>query len=265
MSLTSASLRNPWLVRRAQPDCSERLFCFAYAGGSAAVYAPWQAALGSGVEVCAIQLPGRGTRLAEPPLQSFGQVVAEAVVAVQSLDDRPFSFFGHSLGALLAFEVARQCMERNLREPRMLFVSGCEAPTRRSPSRGLHLLPDDALIAELRSYNGTPREVLENRELMTLVLPILRADFALVEQYRYRRGNRLSMPIVALAGEADPYAPPERVAPWLDESLTAGTLRSFPGDHFFIHGCHDRLVEHVAGMLAQPVPRRGAEPDCATI
>ena len=243
--------RTPWLVRRVQPAARQRLFCFAYAGGSAAVYAQWQAALGGEVEVCAIQLPGRGGRMGEPSLRALGAVVKAIAAAVAAESDLPFSFFGHSLGALLAFEVARYCAAHGLAQPRKLIVSGSEAPAVRSHGRGLHLLPDEELTARLRDYNGTPPAVLENRELMELLLPMLRADFELVHQYQYRAAPPLGMPLLALAGTRDPYGQEARVAPWLRESVVGGELHRFDGDHFFIHSHQDDVIACVARALGR--------------
>jgi medium-chain acyl-[acyl-carrier-protein] hydrolase len=238
-----------WLVRGRQPAAVQRLFCFAYAGGSAAVYAPWQAALGPQVEVCALQLPGRGGRMAETPLRSLPEVVRQIAAVVAEHDDLPFTFFGHSLGALLAFEVARYSRTHGLAQPRRLIVSGSEAPTLRQSDRGLHLLPDPELKEELRNYNGTPPAVLENDELMELVLPMLRADFELVHQYCYQPAPPLGLPLLALAGVRDPYGGVEQMTPWLQEAAPGSSLRRIDGDHFFIHSHQQEVLDHVGGAL----------------
>lgn len=254
---------NPWLVRREGPARTLRLFCFPYAGGSAASYAHWQAALPERVEVCALQLPGRGSRFHEAPAASLPALVDALADVVAGQGTLPFAFFGHSLGGLLAFETARRLRTLGAPQPVHLFVSGTSAPARRGAARGLHALPDAALVEELRRYNGTPPEVLANAELMALVLPALRADFALAERYRYEPAAPLDVPLTVLAGADDRVAPPAQADGWRDETRAAFRQLRFDGDHFFIHaqspaviGCVSRLLDgdddgsqrHVRGL-----------------
>jgi surfactin synthase thioesterase subunit len=241
---------SPWLVRQSSPQARLRLFCFPYAGGSAAAFAGWQAALGPEIEVCAVQLPGRGARMGEPPMTSLNEVVASLAQVIGSQSRMPFAFFGHSLGGLLAYELARFCMLHYLPLPVHLFASGCSAPQHRGESKNLHQLPDDELIEALRDYNGTPVEVLANRELMLLLLPVLRADFGLVEHYRHRQGLRLPMPITVLAGEHDERTDPAQVDGWAKESAGPCAVHWFDGDHFFINAHRDAVQEIVRDTLA---------------
>jgi surfactin synthase thioesterase subunit len=240
---------SPWLVCRPQPHSRRRLYCFSYAGGSAANYAGWQTALDHTVEVHAVELPGRGTRFGEAPVTDL-QIVIDTitdVIAVQ--DQRPFAFFGHSLGALLAFEVARQLQQRGLPTPYHLWVSGASAPRYRRDRSGIHLLEDDALINELKRLNGTPSPVLANRELMDMLLPMIRADFSLAENYVYRDGPLLHMPITVMMGYDDMDAEGDRVNGWHEETLGEFGTAWFEGDHFYINAQRDAVLSFIRNRL----------------
>lgn len=242
---------SPWLVRQSPSRPRMRLYCFPYAGGSATAFAAWQKALGPEIEVCAVQLPGRGARMGEPCMTSLADVVANLAQVISCQSRLPFAFFGHSLGGLLAYELARYCMLHYLPLPVHLFVSGCDAPQHRGEPKNLHLLPDDELIEALKDYNGTPAEVLANRELMSLMLPVLRADFSLVEHYRYRPGLRLPMPITVMAGEHDKRTDPAQVDGWAKESAGPCLVHWFDGDHFFINQHGASVREIVSGVLRE--------------
>jgi medium-chain acyl-[acyl-carrier-protein] hydrolase len=230
MSPTSWFLRTPGARRPF------RLYCFCYAGGSAATFLPWQQLIHPNVEICAVQLPGRGTRFHEAPYTSFEELVERLTGLIAQQGNSQFAFFGHSLGGLLAFEVTRSLRDKALATPSHLFISGCDAARYRSPSKQLHLLDDKSLLQELKTLNGTPTEVLANDELMALILPTIRADFALAEGYRYRpRRSLLDIPMSVLAGKLDPVDAPEQVVGWNDETTGPFEVRWFDGDHFFIH------------------------------
>jgi surfactin synthase thioesterase subunit len=213
-----------------------RLYCFCYAGGNATSFMPWQAALDSSIEICAIQLPGRGARLGEKPYRSLSALVADLAEVIALDDAIPFAFFGHSLGGLIAFETARYCQWHSRPMPQHLFVSGCAAPQYRSPSRHLHTLSNHELIQALQKYNGTPIEVLANRELMDIVLPAIRADFALAEDYTYILGPLLPTPITVLTGKLDDHVSLAQAEGWRRETLGECRVELFEGDHFFING-----------------------------
>ncbi len=241
----------PWLIRQAGPSRQMRLFCFCYAGGSAVSFMPWQAAIDPSIEICAIQLPGRGARMAEQPYASIPDLVKTLAPEIAQRSDLPFAFFGHSLGGLLAFEVARYCKLNYMAMPQHLFVSACNAPQHRNPPEGLHLLADDAFIEKLGSYNGSPPEVLRHRELMEVMLPSIRADFALVDGYRYRSNVPLTMPITVLAGKRDTHISPEQIAGWRKETNSTCCIRWFEGDHFFIHSDREAVLECIGAELAE--------------
>lgn len=201
------------------------------------------------MEVCGIQLPGRGARIRETPIRSLDAVVDAVAPLIAEESDVPFAVFGHSMGALLAYEVTRRLIHAHGRVPAHLFVSGCEAPRLRSPGT-LHLLSDDALTDELRRLNGTPPAVLANQELLQLFLPILRADFSIGGTYAYQAPAPLDVPITVLAGTRDPYTSQARVEPWLAESQRGGEVRWFDGDHFFIHPSQADVLACIEAALA---------------
>ncbi len=226
-----------------------RLFCFAYAGGNAMLYRPWQTRIDPRIEVVAVQLPGRSTRMTEPAPTDMNQLVPQLASEMAALCDLPFAFFGHSLGGLLAFEVARYARMQQLRLPQHLFASGCNAPQARNPSENLHLLSDDDLIAKLETFNGTPPGVLAHRELMQLVLPTIRADFSMVETWQYRPLPLLSLPITVLAGKLDDRSTTDQAEAWQRETQGPCRVIWFEGDHFFIHGENDAVLAQVQATL----------------
>jgi len=238
-----------WLVRQVQPQARLRLFCFPYAGGGAQAYADWQRALGPEIEVCAVQLPGRGRRMAELPLTSLDTLLAQLAQALHGMDQLPYAFFGHSLGSLVAFELARLFRRHGVALPRQLIVSGGAAPRCRETAHPIHGLPDAEFIAALRAYEGSPPEVLDNAELMELLLPMIRADFTIGERYRYRPSLRLPVPICVLNGRADSHVSEAAAQAWAEETSLACQQHRFDGGHFFIHTQQAAVLESVAATL----------------
>ena len=242
--------RAPWIVQGGASGARLRLYCFPYAGGSAASFPGWQAALGPHIEVCALQLPGRGSRFREPALTSMAELADLLARAIGAHDGLPYAFFGHSMGALLAFEVARRLRELGLPPPGRLFVSGAAAPAYRSAPRMLHRMNDDRLVEALRAYDGTPAEALADAELMGVLLPTIRADFAVVENFRYTRQAPLELPLTVLAGKQDTLEALSQVHGWQDETAGAFDVQWFDGGHFFIHGERAAVTSLVARTLA---------------
>ena len=241
--------KKAWIVRRPQTRAALRLFCFPYAGGGASVYSAWQEDLGPTVEVCAIQAPGRESRAMEPPIREMSRWVAALAPALVEHSRLPFAFFGHSLGAIAAFEMSRYLMHRGLPLPKLLFVSGAAAPSSREGKGQTHLLPDPQFMQQLADMEGTPAEVLANRELMAYLLPMIRADFEMSGTYAYRPSLRLPIPIVAYAGTQDRHAEPDRMQPWAAEGAADFRLHAFEGGHFFLHSQGPALRQCVADEL----------------
>ena len=247
------SAASSWFLRRPTSHAL-RLYCFPYAGGSAGAFMQWQALMEPYVEVCALQLPGRGSRIAEPPITSMDALVETIAAIIARQHDRPFAFFGHSLGALLAFETAHCLAKLGLPQPSQLLVSGSPAPPCRQLRKPLHLLPDAEFIRELQELNGTPEDVLRNHELMQLLLPSLRADFALASQYAYRQREPLSVPMNVLAGRQDTATDPQNVGPWARETTGACSMRWFDGDHFFIDTHRQDVAKFVCAEVMRLLP-----------
>lgn len=246
-----AGTDDPWAkLLQPRPGARLRLFCFPYAGGGASIYRSWPPELPAAVEVVAVQPPGRESRFREEPFRRIEPMADAATGALAPLLDRPFAFFGHSMGAILAFEVARRLRRRGLPRPRHLFVSGRSAPRVEVTDPPIHDLPREEFLGAVRRFSGTPEEVLQNRELVELIEPLLRADFSVSETYRYRPdAEPLDLPLSALGGAEDPEVPPEHLAPWREE--TTGPFREhlLPGGHFFLGERRAELLAIVAREL----------------
>jgi len=223
-----------WIVVRKRPSApSFRLFCYPFAGGGASVYRRWHEHLPAEVEVVALQPPGRESRFAEPLVDRLPRVISELADAVAGKLDLPFALFGHSLGGLVAFELARELRRRSLAAPRLLIVSGRRAPHLPLSHEPIHSLPHDEFIAKLREFEGTPEAVLQHDELLELVLPILRADFAVSETYVYVDEPPLGMPLVSVGGADDADIPVDDVHAWRVTTSAHHESRIFPGGHFY--------------------------------
>ncbi|WP_315797571.1 thioesterase II family protein [Bradyrhizobium sp. SZCCHNRI3043] len=228
-----------------------RLICLPYAGGSAMVYARWRRGLPSWIEVQPLELPGRGARMDEP-LQTDATALVDQLASelVGTPLAEPYVLFGHSLGGLLAFELAHRLLALGAPRPQMLLVSGTEAPAVRDGSRWREPLGDAALREELLRLNGTPPEALQSMEIMRSTLPILRADFLMCGNYVYRRRQPLPCPLHVFGGELDETRA-EALEAWRAE--TSGTFGRdmLPGDHFFIHSQQADLLKLVAALLVR--------------
>lgn len=249
--MTSTQTKNPW-IKYPKPNrqAQLRLFCFPYAGGGAQIFRPWPDSLPPTVEVCAIELPGRGTRLKHASFTRIEPLVEAIALALLPMLDKPFAFFGHSMGALVSFELARLLRKQSSLRPRHLFVSGRRAP--QIPNLEIiHTLPEAELIEKLSGYNGTPSEVLKNPELMELFLPILRADFEVLETYVYKNEPAFDFPITAFGGLQDAEVTRQDLEAWANHTTAAFDLQMFPGNHFFIHSDQKLLLEALTSQLQQ--------------
>lgn len=265
MPMDGQGPRSEWFARiRPRPEAAVRLFCFPHAGGAASSYFHWPAAL-DGVDVMAVQPPGREGRLAEPPVADMATLLDRLVAAVEPYLDRRFLFFGHSMGALVAFELARALACRGLPQPERLYVSGRRSPTVPNAETPLHTLPDQDLVAELnRRFGGLPPAILAEPELMALFLPVIRADLAVLERHDFRADPPLGLPVTALGGEADARAGEADLAAWRELTTAGFALRRFPGGHFYLHDRREDFLRDFAAMLSTdlgngPAPR-GAAP-----
>ncbi len=247
---------NSWVVcPKPIAQARLRLFCFPYAGGGATVFREWANYFPPSIEVCAIQLPGRESRWREPLFTHWEPLVQALAQALRPYFDRPFAFFGHSLGALIGFELARALARQNNLAPLHLFVAGHAAPQVPNTEPAIHQMPGPEFIQKLESLSGTPAEVLQNAELMELFLPVLRADFAINETYSYTPGQPLECPISAFGGLQDKIFIPADLEGWRDQTRQVFTLRLLPGDHFFLHSARPLLLRAVIQDLSQSLSR----------
>jgi medium-chain acyl-[acyl-carrier-protein] hydrolase len=245
--------RTAWLaVSRPNPKAALRLLCFPYAGGGEAVFRAWPEGLPGGVEVCAVQLPGRGARVKEPPFANIRDLMEALGPGLAPHLDKPFAIFGHSMGALVGFEFARHLRREYAVEPVHLFVSGRPGP-RTVRSRNVNALSDSEFLEMLSAYNGTPKEALAHRELMELMLPLIRADFAISQSYAYTPEPPLDCPITAFGGLHDDTTSREKLEEWREQTRRRFLVRMLPGDHFFLNTARALLLAAISKELYQYV------------
>jgi surfactin synthase thioesterase subunit/phosphopantetheinyl transferase len=226
-----------------------------------ALFRRWVPGLPEGIETWLVHFPGREKRLREPPIDRLEPLVATLTPLLEPHLDRPFAFFGHSMGAVIGYELARELRRRGKPGPVHLLVSGRGAPDRESGYPVLYNLPEDELMDQLRKLGGTPRQVLENDELMRLFLPVLRADFAVVDTYVYKSEPPLACPITAFGGTQDPAWPVELVNAWRGHTAAEFRLHMLPGNHFFLHSAEAQLLPLMGEALTpRPAPRPGPPP-----
>lgn len=229
---------------------SKRLFCIPYAGGSASAFATWQDALPGDIEVCALQLPGHFGRMHEACYTDLKTIVTEIVKAITPyLNDCDFCLYGHSMGARVAFEVAAELSRQNLTLPKQLLVSGAKAPQLERNKKPIHALPHDEFFEEIDRINGTPKAVLENKELAELILPILRADFQVCETWSPETEYVLDIPVRIFGGLNDPGVSIDDLDAWQQRTSSEFKRHMFPGDHFFINPHKDKLLRLLAKYM----------------
>ncbi len=233
-----------WLLTCPEAKDKIRLFCLPYAGGGASIYNEWVKAFPYDAGVYPIQLPGRENRIAEQPLCEMGELVEAISEAIAPYLLCPFIFFGHSIGARIAFELARSLRRKQGVQPCHLIVSGSRAPHIPEP-HPLHHLPDNEFIKELRRFSGTPEAALQSSELMKIFIPILRADFAVDETYICPEDEPLDCPISAFGGTEDMEADLEEIKAWAHHTNCGLTIEMIEGDHFFLRTQRDFLLRSV--------------------
>ena len=197
--------------------------------------------------------------MSEPPVNSLSQLVQMLAKGLRPQLDKPFAFFGHSLGALLSFELAKEIRRESGLLPLHLFVSARVAPQTNCPGAPIHALPEPAFLKEIRRLNGTPREVFNVPELLELIIPVLRADFALNETYSYLPDPLLECPITAFGGLQDDSTTPEGLEAWRYQTKYAFALRMLPGDHFFINSARPLLLRILHGELQKLVTQAASK------
>lgn len=254
-------------VRCPRPSdrATVRLFCLPFGGGGAAVFREWPRDLWPEVEVWHVQLPGREARHREPAMTRIDALVEPLADAMLPHLDRPYAVFGHSMGALIGFVLARLLRRQAAPDPLHLFVSARRAPHVPDPRPQLHALPDADLVEQLtRRYNGMPRAVLESADLLRMFIPIVRADLTMIETYVYTLEEPLMCPISAFGGLDDGAVTRDDLAAWGDQTRGSFTLRMVSGGHFFLQTHRPRLLSALGADLRQTLADREHLPTGAT-
>lgn len=243
-------MESPWLVIPKRVYAPRiRLICLPYAGGGVRTYHSWAAQLPDAVELIAVQPPGRGSFMGTPAYSDMTKLVNALFDVMLPMLDRPFILFGHSLGSRIAFELLRQLQLNNRRLPELFIASGSNSPDTARAKLSTYQLPDEQFITELQRINGTPTEVLTNRELMSILLPLLRADFQLADTYRFTGSIKFPVEVHVLGGQDDVDVPLEKLANWGRFFSKNIHIHSFFGGHFFIETQQSEVVELVRRLL----------------
>ncbi|MEV0072722.1 MULTISPECIES: thioesterase II family protein [unclassified Amycolatopsis] len=229
------------------PEAAVQLVCFPHAGGSASFYFPVSKALSPGVDVIAVQYPGRQDRRSEPCLDSVGELADALVAPLLRYRDRPMAFFGHSMGASVAFEVACRLEARDV-VPIVVFASGRRAPSRRRDET-VHQRDDDGLLAEIRSLSGTDAQILGNEEMLRMILPAIRSDYRAAETYRWAGTGPIAAPIHVHVGETDPKVSFEEAESWQVHTTGRTTVTTHPGGHFYLNDRAPQLIRAISDAL----------------
>jgi medium-chain acyl-[acyl-carrier-protein] hydrolase len=228
-----------------------RLFCLPFAGGGAVAYHSWTERIPADIELVRVHLPGREIRLRESLFTRIASLVDILAEELPVWMDRPFAVYGHSMGALVAFELTRELRRRNLRAPAHLFVSGYRAPHLPPSEPPFSHLPDAQFIDRVRQYGGIPNLVAQSEELMEIFLPILRADFEMMETYVYKEETPLECPFTAFGGLADPKVTRERILAWKMHTSMNFRAHFFPGGHFFIQDSELLVLNKINLILTE--------------
>jgi medium-chain acyl-[acyl-carrier-protein] hydrolase len=237
------------LCPRPNPAAAVRLFCFPHAGGGASAFRRWPAGLPPEVELCAVQLPGHETRRDEPLMTTLAALMPALARDLFPFLDRPYAFFGHSMGALIAFELARHLRRHGARAPARLLLSAYRAPHLAAPHPPMHALPDAQFLRAISRLHGVPAEVQADAELMRQLLPVVRADVTVCETHAYGAEAPLACPISVFGGLDDPTATPGMLAAWRVHTRAGCAVRMLPGDHFFLQSGHQPLLRAIADDL----------------
>jgi surfactin synthase thioesterase subunit len=239
----------PWITEYSDGSEKVRLFCLPFAGGNSQIYRNWPDHLPAGVGVLAVELPGRGARMREPPISDMAALIAALSEALVPYLDRPFAFFGHSMGAAIAYEAARHVTAADGRSAAHLFVSARRAPGMKSRRPAADTLDDGLFIQRLRELGGTSEAVLAEPDLMALFLPMLRADFRLNDTYQPLPGPALACPLTVFGGQGDPEALVHELEAWRGLAPVGFELCLFPGDHYFFQSVRPDLLARIAREL----------------
>ena len=239
-------------IQTRNRQIAHRLFCFTYAGGAASIYRNWSNQLPQSIEVHAVQFPGHGNRLSEPLFRRVQPLVESTAQELMPYLEGSFAFFGHSMGAIISFELAQMLRRENKPGPSHLFLSGRPSPHLTEREAPTYDLPEPEFIEELKKMGGTPQAVLEHPELMSVLNPILRADLEVCQTYEYEPRPPLDCPITVFGGLQDEEVSREQLEGWRDYTTSSFAVRMFPGNHFYLHSAAYVLLRMIAQDLRMP-------------
>lgn len=249
-SLIMLENQKKWCITpRINPSAKLRLFCFPYAGGGTTIYSDWADLLPMAIELVCIQPPGRGTHFNTSCINDMELMTSQLASAITPLLDKPFVFFGHSLGSRVAFELAAKLKSLNYNLPNHFIASGSRAPHKRVNKRPIHNLTNKEFIAELKRLNGTPTVILENQELMEFLMPMLRADFEIAYSHQYEGKQKINCPVSIFGGTEDKDVSLDDLNSWTDLFSQENEIQTFKNGHFFIDSMREQVLKSVCIIL----------------
>jgi len=244
-----------WIVKpKPNPEAKIKLICLPFAGGGSISFRKWALVLPAPIELITVEIPGRGARITEPLRKRIDAIVPDIATALLAELDKPFAVFGHSMGTLLGFELNHYLEKHYHLQPAHLFFSGRGAPHLPNREAPIHQLAHDDFIGQIKQFDGTPREVLENQELMELMVPILRADFEACETYIYQKYEPFSCPMTVFGSLQDSGTTKDMLQEWEKHTTGVFNLRMFPGGHFFLLRHSASLIESMLRDLNKHFP-----------
>jgi surfactin synthase thioesterase subunit len=242
--------KNKWfIIPKPKPNADLKLICFPYAGGGGSVFTSWSKYLPDNIELVIVQAPGKGSHIADTPYDSMEVLIHNLLKEVLVHFKKPYILFGHSLGSRIAFELMNEAYRLYNTLPLHFIASGSSSPHKKLRNKPIYNLPTEDFIQELKKLNGTPKEVLENRELMDCLLPVIRADFKISDEYLYQGRADFRCPVSVLTGENDLGIPLESAKSWGDFFTQEINVHIIPGDHFFINSHREIVLEKINSII----------------
>jgi medium-chain acyl-[acyl-carrier-protein] hydrolase len=249
----SPSKSNWFSIPYPKPNAKLRLICLPYAGGNAAIYHQWSNKIINDIELISLQPPGRSYRLQETPFNDMEKLIDDLMQVLPSILDKPYVIFGHSLGSRIGFELIHRCQSLGLRLPDHFIASGSRGPQVPCLEEQSYHLPDDQFILKLKEMDGTPEELLNSKELMALLLPMIKADFQIAETYRFSGNLLLDIPISVFGGTDDDKVNYQNLEAWQQYFSQPTNITLFSGGHFFINSHQTEVVDLVNTVLARVI------------